>query len=89
VGVGVGRQLGEVGDAQHLPTAGEPGELAPDLERDGAPDAGVDLVEHHDGVASTSASASRTASATRLRSPPLAALASGSSGSPGSRPARR
>ena len=43
--VGAGRHLGQVGDGQHLPVAAELAHQAPDRLRDGAADAGVDLVE--------------------------------------------
>ena len=45
VPVGEGRDLREVGDDDDLAVPGELGEPAPDLHRDPAADAGVDLVE--------------------------------------------
>ena len=50
VGVGVGRDLGQVGDDDDLVGASQPGQSPTDLNRGPTAHPGVDLVEHHGGA---------------------------------------
>ena len=49
--VGVGRDLRQVGDAQHLPVASHGADVSPDAIGGGATDAGIDLVKDAGGDA--------------------------------------